>query len=86
MDVFVEQPVVQQPVAVVEPDVVAEHADLGIELDISRYDVDTMKDGEMWRVLCFRFQDRGCGGNTDCTRNKIANFISSGSRLNFPTS
>ena len=40
MDVFVEQPVVQQPVAVVEPDVVAEHADLGIELDISRYDVD----------------------------------------------
>ena len=42
MDVFVEQPVVQQPVAVVEPDVVAEHADLGIELDISRCDVDIL--------------------------------------------
>ena len=40
MDVFVEQPVVQQQVAVVEPDVVAEHADLGIELDMSRYNVD----------------------------------------------
>ena len=37
VDVFVEQPVVQQPVAVVEPDVVAEHADLGIEIDVSRY-------------------------------------------------
>ena len=30
VDVLVEQPVVQQPVAVVEPHVVAEHADLGI--------------------------------------------------------
>ena len=40
VDVFVEQPVVQQPVAVVEPDVVAEHADLGMELDMSRYNVD----------------------------------------------
>ena len=30
VDVFVEQPVVQQPVAVVEPDVVTEHADLGM--------------------------------------------------------
>ena len=28
VDVLVEQPVVQQPVAVVEPDVVAEHAHL----------------------------------------------------------
>ena len=40
MDVFVEQSVVQQPVPVVEPDVVTEHADLGIEFDISRYNVD----------------------------------------------
>ena len=39
VDVFVEQPVVQQPVAVVEPDVMAEHADLGMELDMSRYNV-----------------------------------------------
>ena len=31
VDVFVEQPVVQQPVAVVEPDVVAEHADQDVE-------------------------------------------------------
>ena len=43
VDVFVEQPVVQQPVAVVEPDVMAEHADLGMELDMSRYNVDISK-------------------------------------------